>query len=229
MTPSGHLALSPPAYDPGMEWALLRALPPDEVRRVLARATRRRFAKRDILFHEGDPADTLHLIDRGRVAVRVTTPRGDVATVDVLFAGHTAGEQALVSGEHRRMATVVALERTETLVIDERTFATLCREYPPIVATVNQLLATRIRKLDARLLEALYLPVDKRLLRRLLELTETYGETVPLTQDDLAGMAGTTRATVNRLLRKEEQAGSVVLCRGQIKIVDHGSLVRRAR
>lgn len=228
MTPPGR-PVQPCSYDPAMEWALLRALPPEELGRLLARTTRRRFAKRDILFHEGDPADTLHLIDRGRVAVRVTTPRGDVATVDVLFAGDTAGEQALVSGEHRRMATVVALERTETLVIDERTFTTLCREYPPIVATVNQLLAARIRKLDARLLEALYLPVDKRLLRRLLELTETYGETVPLTQDDLAGMAGTTRATVNRLLRKEEQSGSVALCRGQIKIVDHGALVRRAR
>lgn len=211
-----------------MEWELLRTLPPEEVHAVLARAKRRRFAKREVLFHEGDPANALHLIARGRVAVRVTTPRGDVATVDVLFAGKAAGEQALVSGEHRRMATVVALERTETLVIDESAFVTLCREYPSITGAVNQLLATRIRKLDARLLEALYLPVDTRLLRRLLELTETYGETVPLTQDDLAGMAGTTRATANRLLRKEEQAGSVALCRGQIKILDRASLVRRA-
>lgn len=211
-----------------MEWELLRTLPAEEVQAVLARAKRRRFAKREVLFHEGDPANALHLIARGRVAVRVTTPRGDVATVEVLFAGNAAGEQALVSGEHRRMATVVALERTETLVIHENAFATLCREYPSIAAAVNELLATRIRKLDARLLEALYLPVDTRLLRRLLELTETYGETVPLTQDDLAGMAGTTRATANRLLRKEEQAGSVALYRGQIKILDRASLVRRA-
>lgn len=211
-----------------MEWELLRTLPAEEVQAVLARAKRRRFAKREVLFHEGDPANALHLIARGRVAVRVTTPRGDVATVEVLFAGNAAGEQALVSGEHRRMATIVALERTETLVIDENAFATLCRQYPSIAAAVNQLLATRIRKLDARLLEALYLPVDTRLLRRLLELTETYGETVPLTQDDLAGMAGTTRATANRLLRKEEQAGSVALYRGQIKILDRASLVRRA-
>lgn len=212
-----------------MEWELLRTLPPEEVRRLLASAHRRRFAKREVLFHEGDPANALHLIARGRVAVRVTTPRGDVATLDVLSAGGIAGEQALVSGEHRRMATVVALERTETLVIDEGAFANLCHEHPSIAAALNQLLATRIRKVDARLLEALYLPVDTRLLRRLLELGESYGETVPLTQDDLAGMAGTTRATVNRVLRKEEQAGSVALCRGQIKILDRSSLIRRAR
>ncbi len=50
--------------------------------------------------------------------MRVTTPRGDVVTLKVLVAGAVAGEQALLSGKHRRMSTVVALERTETLVIE---------------------------------------------------------------------------------------------------------------
>lgn len=212
-----------------MEWELLQSLPQDEVRRVLASAHRRRFAKREVLFHEGDPAASLHLIARGRVAVRVTTPRGDVATLDVLVAGAVAGEQALISGRHRRMATVVALERTETLVIEESVFAALRDAHPSIAAAVNRLLAARIGRLDARLLEALYLPADTRLFRRLLELTEIYGEVVPLTQEDLAGMAGTTRATVNRLVRKEELAGWLAVCRGQIKILDHASLFRRAR
>lgn len=210
-----------------MEWELLGSLSSEEVRRVLAQAHRRRFVKREVLFHEGDPATALHFLARGRVAVRVTTPLGDVATLDVLVAGNVVGEQALVSGENRRMATVVALERTETLTIDERAFAALRREHPSIAGAVNQLLAARIRKLDARLLEALYLPADTRLRRRLLELTETYGNVVPLTQEDLAGMAGTTRATVNRLLRKEEQAGSVSLHRGQVEILDHQALHRR--
>lgn len=212
-----------------MEWDLLASLSPGEVRRVMATAHRRRFTRREVLFHEGDPATSLHLIARGRVAVRVTTPLGDVATLDVLVAGDVAGEQALVSGENRRMATVVALERTETLSIDEGVFAALRREHPSIEVAVNQLLAARIRKLDARLLEALYLPADIRLRRRLLELTQTYGDIVPMTQEDLAGMAGTTRATVNRLLRKEEQAGSVSLCRARVTVLDREALVRRAR
>lgn len=216
-------------YHPEMEWELLGGLSPEKVRQVMATARRRRFARREVLFHEGDPATALHLLARGRVAVRVTTPLGDVATLDVLVAGDVAGEQALVSGDYRRMATVVALERTETLSIDESAFAALREEHPSIVTAVNQLLAARIRKLDARLLEALYLPAEIRLRRRLLELTETYGDVVPLTQEDLAGMAGTTRATVNRLLRKEEQAGSVSLSRGRIAVLDHQALGRRTR
>ena len=196
---------------------------------MLASARRRRFAKREVLFHEGDPATTLHLLDRGRVLARVTTPLGDVATLDVLVAGDVVGEMALISGQTRRAATVVALEYTETLAIEQETFSTLCRDIPTITRAVMQLLAGRIRQLDARLLEALYVPVDARLFRRLLELTKTYGDVVPLTQEDLAGMAGTTRATANRLLRKEEQSGSLALSRGQIRVLDRASLVRRAR
>ncbi len=67
--------------------------------------------------------------------MRVTTPRGDLVTLKVLVAGAVAGEQALLSGKHRRMATVVALERTETLVIEESSlprFATYIGQSPPL-------------------------------------------------------------------------------------------------
>ena len=60
---------------------MLEALPEEDRRRVLAACRRRRFAQKEIIFHDGDPGDTLHLIDRGDVAVRVTTPFGDVATL----------------------------------------------------------------------------------------------------------------------------------------------------
>lgn len=57
-----------------MEFALLACLSEVDRRRLLAMAVRRRYARREVLFHEGDPGDTLHLLRRGRVAVRVTTP-----------------------------------------------------------------------------------------------------------------------------------------------------------
>jgi CRP-like cAMP-binding protein len=66
----------------------------------------RRFGRGAIVFHEGDPAGGLHLIDRGRVAIRLTTPLGDTVTIDVLQAGDTFGEQALVDGLGARTATV---------------------------------------------------------------------------------------------------------------------------
>ena len=52
-------------------------IPEDDARRVLPIARRRMFARREVVFHRGDPADTLHLVHTGRFAVRINTPLGD--------------------------------------------------------------------------------------------------------------------------------------------------------
>lgn len=212
-----------------MEWDLLKGLPDEWVRDLLARSRRRRFARREVLFHEGDPAASLHLVAKGRVAIRVTTPLGDVATLDLLGAGSVLGEMALLAPGGVRSATAVALEPTETHTVDSTTFAELRREQPMLTDVLVALLAARVRQLNDRLLEALYVPADVRLLRRILELADVYGADIPLTQEDLAGLAGATRATVNRVLAREAKAGAVSLGRGRLTIADRTALERRAR
>jgi CRP/FNR family cyclic AMP-dependent transcriptional regulator len=208
---------------------MLEGLAEDEVRRVVASSRRRRFARQEVLFHEGDPATTVHLVAKGRIAIRVTTPQGDVATVDLVLAGDVVGELALLSPGRRRGATAIAMEPTETLSIDETTFSDLRRDDPAVSEFLVQLLAARVHRLTDRLLEALYLPAEVRLWRRILELSEVYGDVVPLTQEDLAGLAGTTRATVNRALRREEKLGTIALARGRVSVVDRAGLARRSR
>ncbi len=212
-----------------VEWDLLRGLSEEWVVTLLARSRRRRFARREVLFHAGDPAASVHLVAKGRVAIRVTTPLGDVATLDLLVAGSVLGEMALLSPGGVRSATALALEPTETLVIDSATFGDLRREQPALTDALVTLLAARVRQLNDRLLEAMYVPADTRLLRRVLELTNLYGTEIPLTQEDLAGLAGATRATVNRVLRREEKAGAVALGRGRLVVIDPEALARRAR
>jgi len=63
---------------------LLDALSDLQRQRLLASARLRRFARNEVLFHEGDPADSLHVITRGRIAVRVSSELGARVTVDVL-------------------------------------------------------------------------------------------------------------------------------------------------
>lgn len=215
-------------YGSVMEWHILKGLPDEWVREVLSSSRRRRFAKREVLFHEGDPAASVHLIARGRVAVRVTTPLGAVATLDLLPPGSTVGEMALLQPDGLRSATAVALEPSETLVLDAARFAQLRRERPSVTEVLVEMLTARVRQLNERLLEALYVPADARLLRRLLELTDGEGTVAALTQEDLAGLAGTTRATVNRVLRREEKAGALALGRGRITVLDPDGLRRRA-
>ena len=74
---------------------------------------------------------------------------------------------------------------------------------------------------------------ETRVLRRLRELASLYGKSspgtvIPLTQGDIAGLAATSRATVNRVLRAEERRGTVRLARGKTIVLDPGEIARRA-
>jgi CRP/FNR family cyclic AMP-dependent transcriptional regulator len=217
-----------------VDWVMLRALSAEDRQRVLQAARRRRFARGEVLFHEGDPGDSLHLVTKGRVAVRVTTPLGDVATLTVLGPGAVFGELALVMPGSLRTATVVALEAAETLSLRREQFDALRREHPAIDRVLIDLLAATVTRLSDKLTEALFVPVDKRLLRRLADLAQEYGQgqpgtVIPLTQQDLAEMAGTTRPTANRVLHDAEQAGLISVGRARITLVDPAGLRRRAR
>jgi CRP/FNR family cyclic AMP-dependent transcriptional regulator len=202
-----------------MEWHLFADVPAEDVRRLLAIARRRTFARGEIVFHRDDPANALHLIVAGRFGVSITTPLGETALLAVRGPGDAFGELALVSGgETLRSATVAALEPAETRSVFRDDFARLRREHPAVDAVLTAILAERVRRLSERLTEAHYLPADARVLRRLDELAELYGGAVPLPQEALAELAGTSRATVNRVLREQEKQGRLRLGRAKIVV-----------
>ena len=217
-----------------MEWELLRPLSDEERREVLRLARRRRFRRGETLFHEGDPGDTLHLIDRGHVAMRVTTPLGDVATLIVEGPGGYFGELALISEKGTRNSTVVALDAVETLGLHRDQFDELRRTYESFDRMLVTAMADEVRRLSARLAEALYVPVETRVYRRLVDLATVFsagGElaAIPLTQDDVASLAGTTRPSANKVLRAAHEDGVLRLSRGSIQILDTALLTKRAR
>ena len=80
-------------------------------------------------------------------------------------------------------------------------------------------LALRVRRLSELLVEAHYVGADRRVLRRVAELGVD-GGVVPLTQEELSNLAGTSRATVNRVLRDAQARGEVALPRGRIEVLD---------
>jgi CRP/FNR family cyclic AMP-dependent transcriptional regulator len=212
----------------------LEGLPPEELRKTIERAKRRTYAAGEVVFQEGDPADTLHVVLRGRLAVMVTSPDGREMTFAIVGEDEVVGELALITVESHRTATVRALEPTETLAIHRRDFGDLRQRHRAISDLLVDLLAERVLVLTAQVEESLYLPVQTRILRRLVELAMTYGEghvpaVIPLTQEDIAGLAGTARATVNRILRAERNRGTVSLEKRRITVLDLDSLVRRSR
>ena len=93
-----------------------------------------------------------------------------------------------------------------------------------------------VRLLNERLLEALYLPVERRILRRLVDAAALFPHgdneneaVITLTQESLAELAGASRSTVNQVLRAEERRGLIELQRGKTHILDLMALTQRAR
>jgi len=215
-----------------VEWRLFEGVPDEHVRELLKVARRRRFARNEVVFHRDDPGDSVHLVQRGRFAVRVMTPLGDLTTVAVRGPGESFGEMALVAVEPRRSATVAALEEAETMAVFRDDFDLVRRRHASVDGMLLRFLAAEVRMLNERLLEALYVPVEKRVRRRLVELSVLYGgepPLIPLTQETLAELAGATRPTVNQVLRDEERRGTIELSRGRIRVLDVDELARRGR
>ena len=206
-----------------MEWDILRTLDGEQRREVLRMAVRRRYRSGDTLFHQGDPGDSMHLVDKGRVAIRVANGRGDLFTVDVLGPGTSFGEQSLVH-DARRSAAAVAIGNVETLMLQRPAFDELRRRYPAMAWVLVELLAGQVRRLSDQLVDAHTMPADQRVLKQLRRVAGIFrdGATarLPITQEELASLAGTTRPTANRALQPLVAEGVVGVSRGQIVVHD---------
>jgi CRP/FNR family transcriptional regulator, cyclic AMP receptor protein len=213
-------------------WRLLEPLRPEDREAFLALAHRRTYARNEVLCHEGDPADSLHLVQDGHLAVHAGLASGASATFTILSSGDYFGELALLRADRRRTATVTALEPSRTLAVAVSAFDALCQRNPGIERVVATLLADRIDILSRRLVETMYESLDRRVYRRLLELARSYGgsdgaATVPLSQTQLAELVGATRPSVNQVLQRLAGLGVVRLSRSRIEVVDLAALERR--
>lgn len=203
-----------------MEFRLLADVPPEDVRALLAISRRRSFAEGEVVFHRDDPGDSLHLIVKGSFAVRIMTPLGDTLTVAVRGPGDNFGEMALADPDSRRSATVAALRPSVTMAVHYGEFDRLRKQHPQISRVLDAFLVGEIRRQNELLLDALYVPAERRVLRRLAELADVVADNdgvIALTQEGLGQIAGTTRSTVSRVLREQEKRGAIVLTRGRSK------------
>jgi CRP/FNR family cyclic AMP-dependent transcriptional regulator len=213
-----------------MEFRVLQGVPPADVRAFLAMARKRSFDRAEVVFHEGDSADAVHLITKGRFALRVVSPLGQSAMLAVRGPGETFGEFALLVAGTRRTVSVGALEPGETLSVGREAFRGLVERHPALNDVLVALLGERLRYSDERILAAQFLDADARVRWALLRLVPVYGDAdgvVPLTQENLAELAGTACGTVNRVLREEQEVGAVALERGRIRVLDPDALASR--
>jgi CRP/FNR family transcriptional regulator, cyclic AMP receptor protein len=213
---------------------LLDGLGEAERREVRAAMHRRRFTKSMIVFHEGDPGNSCHVVTKGRFAVSVSTPLGQSAVMWLPGPDDVFGEMALLGGRRDRTATVTALEPAETLELHRDRFDELCRSHPSVMRILVDVLARNVERTTELAIGGLFHPVDRRVGRQLgllaaLYLGDAGAGPIPVHQEVVAAMAGTTRPTVNRVLKQAEADGILRLARGRIEVLDRARLDRLAR
>ncbi|MFE5407240.1 Crp/Fnr family transcriptional regulator [Microbacterium sp. NPDC056569] len=203
---------------------LLETLPSEVVAAVRTRMVRRQWKHGDTIVFQGDPGAGIYYIESGHVGVKIGTEHGDSVTVTVLTAGDSFGELAMLHPGRTRTASVEALSATATLVLAPTDFTELRQAYPAIDRALVDALARRVVDLSEHLAQAVFETADRRCARRVLELATVFAEdeaddaTIPLTQDDIAGLTGATRPTVNQVLSRMASERVISLGRARIEV-----------
>jgi len=212
---------------------IFEKLTPSELARLGGIVKRTRFPRDTVLFFQGDPSDSLHLIVSGSVKVYQTSEQGRERILKILSPREIVGELAMLDGQPRS-ATVAALDDTETLSISRRDFEKFVAEHPEFLWKVVETLCEKVRHVSGEMMEMSFREVPYRLLRLLVQLCDQHGQASPegtrigikLTSADLAGMVGASRESVSRLLAQFQDQGLIRLDRGQLVVPDPKALSR---
>ena len=171
------------------------------LQRVAAAGHEQHLIRGDILFNEGDTTESLYLVLRGRIAIALANPIDRRESVVALMeANDLFGEMGMLD-DGPRSAMARSLEPTTVLSIPYEPVFEMFEENPRLLWNVTRLLAQRIRVTDEALADSVFLDVTGRTAKRLLELADGTDEfTLPVTQEELAGMVGASRERVNKAI-----------------------------
>jgi CRP/FNR family transcriptional regulator, cyclic AMP receptor protein len=167
-----------------------------------------------IVFSQGESADSVFYIQKGRVKITVVSEQGKEAVISILGRGEFFGEGCL-AGQSVRMATVTAMTECEIMRLEKAAIIRVLHEQPTFSEMFMSHLLTRNIRVEADLVDQLFNSSEKRLARALLLLANFGKEGKPepvvakISQETLAEMIGTTRSRVSSFMNKFRQLGFI--------------------
>ncbi len=210
------------------ECDLFRDLTDDELDRILAAATTRTLKRGDVLFAEGDESGEVFVVESGRIAMTQRSIDGRESVIALMERGDLFGEMPLFDGLGRS-TEARALEPSTVTIIEYGPVQALYENRPQLLWSVVAMLSQRLRSTDAALADSVFLDVTGRTAKRLLELAGDEDEfTLPVTQEELAGMVGASRERVNKAIASFVKLGWLDQRDRRYQITDREQLTRRA-
>lgn len=174
----------------------------------------RKFRKNNLIIFEDDVGNSLFVIKKGRVKISHISNEGAEAILAILGPGDFFGELSVIDGLGRS-ASVTSIDDVELIMLRRMDFIEIIERIPKIAITLLKELAGRIRKSDSHIRSLSLLDARGRVASTLIRLAEDIGkikegkvviEELPL-QRDLASIAGTSRETISRVIKKFEEEG----------------------
>ena len=215
--------------------SIFARLEPERLQPLTDKLRTRRYQRGEVIFHEDDPGDRMHIIVEGSVKISMSSEDGREKNIALFKPGECFGEMALLDGSNRS-ATATAMEALETLVLMRDDFQHFLAENPQVAADITNLLAQRLRNVNQMLVDTAFLDVPTRVAKQLLILAGSYSDgadpvgpqVVPLGQDELASLVGASRETVSRALTSYRRMGILTTSHRRIVINDLKGLERMA-
>jgi len=183
---------------------------------------------REAFFNQGDKADSIFYLQKGRAKLTVVSQKGKEATITLLVSGDFVGEESLASVGELRIASATAITPCTALKIERQEMIRVMHEGHSFADIFLKFLLARSMRTQADLIDQLFNSSEKRLARILLIMAEfgQSGEPEPLipqiTQETLADMIGTTRSRVSFFMNRFRKLGFIEY-NGRIKV--HKSLL----
>ncbi len=200
----------------------------DELNQVWEHATVRQMRRGDTLFGEGDASNELFVVTQGRIAMAMRSIDGRESMMALMEAGDLFGEMPLFDGKGRS-TEARALEASEVIIIPYSVLREIYDARPELLWSVTQMLVGRLRGVDGALADSVFLDVTGRTAKRLLELAGGEDEfSLPITQEELAGMVGASRERVNKAIASFIRLGWIEQRERRYRITDREQLSRRA-
>ncbi|HEV7887279.1 MAG TPA: Crp/Fnr family transcriptional regulator [Acidimicrobiales bacterium] len=200
----------------------------EAVGRIAATAHTLALQRNDVVFVEDEPADSLYVVESGRIAILKRSIDGRESVVALMEEGDLFGDMGLFD-ELGRSAEARALEQSSLVVVPYPSVRAALEERPEVLWSVVSLLSRRLRVTDAALADTMFLDVTGRTAKRLLELAGDADEFVlPVTQEELAGMVGASRERVNKAIAAFIRLGWLEQVERRYRIVNREQLARRA-
>jgi CRP-like cAMP-binding protein len=223
------------SYDGSVQTELLRRvdlfsdLDDEALAPIEAAAHERVLDRGDILFDEGDTPGELFVVTSGRIAISNKSIDDRESMVALMEPGDLFGEMPLFD-DKGRSAEARALEPSSVIAIPYGPIRELYQRRPDLLWSVVGLLTTRLRNMDAALADSVFLDVTGRTAKRLLELAGEADEfTLPITQEELAGMLGASRERVNKAIASFVKLGWLEQRERRYHITNREQLEIRAR